>query len=389
MKKAIFLFFLLLLSACNSPAGSALPATPPETSAPEIQSAPQDTPLPAEINAPLIDAPAIVNIDMLDEVYGWAVTATQVIRTNDGGVTWYNVTPPGLTEVGYAVRATYLDHDHAWVQVPDPNNYPNSGALYRTKDGGITWTFNSTQFSGGQMVFLDEDNGWMMADLGVAAGSNVIAIYQTTDGGAAWSFSFTNDPNQPTASDLIPMGGLKSLLTPLNMQTAWVGGVTYAPSIVYLYRTDDSGRTWIQVEVPLPSDVGMAEINVDALRFVSASDGYLVLRISNENYQTAIYVTHDAGDTWALMPTVLPGSGTTEITSAQEIVFYNGQQFYVTRDAAQTWSIAQPDVVFGDFFATMSFANASTGWVIKSDLSDHRSLYKSTDGGRTWFPLIP
>jgi photosystem II stability/assembly factor-like uncharacterized protein len=85
----------------------------------------------------------------------------------------------------------------------------------------------------------------------------------------------------------------------------------------------------------------------------------------------------------------VPGSGTTEIASAQEIVFYNGQQFYVTSDAAQTWGLAQPDIVFGDFFADMSFVNATTGWVIKSDLNDHRSLYKSTDGGRTWFPLIP
>jgi photosystem II stability/assembly factor-like uncharacterized protein len=349
----------------------------------------QDTPLPAEIDAPIVESPPIVFIDMLDEVYGWAVTENQLIRTNDGGITWYNVNPPGLGDMGLVGRTTFLDVNHAWVQVPDRNNLPNSGSLYRTRDGGITWTFNAVQFSGGHMTFLDENNGWVMADLGVAAGSNAVAIYQTTDGGASWSLAFTNDPNLPDAGESIPLGGLKMMLVPLNMQTAWVGGVTYAPSIVYLYRTDDAGRTWTQVDVPLPADVNMSEITVDALRMVNGTDGFLSLRLAGETYRTAFYVTHDAGTSWTLLPTILPGTGTTEILSAQEIVFHNGQQFYVTRDAAQTWSVVEPDVLFGDYFAYMSFANASTGWVIKSDLSNHRMLYKTTDSGRTWVPLIP
>jgi photosystem II stability/assembly factor-like uncharacterized protein len=239
------------------------------------------------------------------------------------------------------------------------------------------------------MAFLDENNGWAMADLGVAAGSNAIAVYQTTNGGAAWSRNFTNDPNLADSSESIPLGGLKSILVPLNMQTAWVGGVVYAPSIVYLYRTDDAGRTWTQVEVPLPEDVNMSEITVDTLEFVSETDGFLALRLAGETYRTAFYVTHDAGKMWMLLPTILPGTGLTQILSAEEIVFYNGQQFYVTRGAAQTWDVVEPNVEFGDFFATMSFANASTGWVIKSDLSDHRTLYKTTDGGKTWIELIP
>ena len=45
---------------------------------------------------------------------------------------------------------------------------------------------SNTPFSRGDLRFLDEDNGWMIADLGVGAGSNAVAIYQTTDGGARW-----------------------------------------------------------------------------------------------------------------------------------------------------------------------------------------------------------
>ncbi len=392
MKRIIELMLIaVLLTACGAKstpiaqAGDALPATPVSDKRTPVATR---TPAPAEISAPLVDAPSIMLLSMLNEKDGWATTQRGVIRTNDGGVTWHNVTPPGIGDVQTA-RLALLDVDHAWMQAPDPNNYPNGGSLYRTKDGGITWTLNSTPFSGGQMAFLDENNGWMMADLGAGAGSQAIAVYQTTDGGTSWSLAYVNDPNQPNAGDTLPLGGLKGMIVPLNMKTAWVGGVTYAPSIVYLYRTDDAGRTWTQIEVPLPADINMSEIDVDAMKFVSGKDGFLALRLLGDTYRTAFYATHDAGNTWSLMTTILPGTGTTEILSAQEIVFYNGQQFYVTRDAAQNWSIADPDVVFGDFFATMSFADASTGWVIKSDVSDHRSLYKTTDGGKTWSELIP
>lgn len=393
MKKSLLLIGLLLLTACSEQASPAAQAEEPLIATPVLDTptpvpSVQGTPVPAEIDAPIVDSPSIQFIDMLDEVYGWAMTQSQVIRTNDGGVTWYDVTPPGLSEVGTA-RTMFLDVNHAWVQAPDPNNSPNSGSLYRTVDGGISWTFNSTPFGGGQMAFLDDNNGWMMADLGVAAGSNAVAIYQTNDGGVSWSLAFTNDPNQLDASEAIPLGGLKSILVPRDMQTAWVGGVVYAPSVVYLYRTDDAGHTWTQVDVTLPADVNMSEVTVDTLKFVSDSDGFLALRLVGETYRTVFYVTDDAGDTWMLLPTILPGTGTTEILSPQEIVFYNGQQFYITRDGAQTWSVANPDIVFGDFFASMSFANASTGWVIKSDLSNQRTLFKTTDGGKTWFQLIP
>jgi photosystem II stability/assembly factor-like uncharacterized protein len=72
------------------------------------------------------------------------------------------------------------------------------------------------------------------------------------------------------------------------------------------------------------------------------------------------------------------------------MVMYNGEQFYITSDAANTWSTVSPDIVFGESFANMEFANISTGWVITFDAAaNHRSLYKTTDGGTTWFPVIP
>ena len=200
------------------------------------------------------------------------------------------------TETGSTVETFILDKDHAWVQKPDFNNFPNNGLLYHTADGGLTWTISSTPFSGGDLSFLDANNGWMLADLGVGAGSNAVAVFQTRDGGATWTQTYTNDPNTPDAGDSLPLGGIKSDLVPLNMQTAWVSGVIYSPGTVYLYRTDDGGHTWSPVNLELPAGAENFELGIDKdqMQFVSANDGFLVVRMSGEATQTAVYTTNDA-----------------------------------------------------------------------------------------------
>ncbi len=329
---------------------------------------------------------------MFNELNGWAVTGAEIVRTNDGGITWYNVSPPDMSETGYNVDTFFLDNDHAWVQKPDPERYPNSGTLYRTIDGGRTWENQVVPFSRGDLNFVDAQNGWAMADLGVGAGSNAVAIFQTADGGNSWEKTYTNDPNEANASDSLPLGGIKADLVPLDINQAWVTGVAYAPGEVYLYRTVDRGKSWKQVTLPLPPGTESFDLGIDRdqMKFVSSTDAYLALRMSGEATQTAVYVTHDAGNTWSLTPTVLDGAGASSFLSRQEAVIYNGEEFQVTRDEAQTWSAVAPDISFADTFADMEFANLMSGWVITIDPStNHRSLYRTMDGGATWLPVVP
>jgi hypothetical protein len=220
--------FTLILSACNISVTS-FPTVPqlPTALPTEIPPTPYpDTPAPPVLAAPVVQSPALVEIQFLNELDAWGITETQVVRTNDGGITWYNVTPPDLAETGITDSTFILDQDHAWVQKPDFNNFPNNGLLYHTADSGLTWIVSSTPFSAGDLSFLDANNGWMLADLGIGAGSNAVAVFQTSDGGATWTQTYTNDPNSKDAGDSLPLGGIKSDLIPLNMQTAWVSGVT-------------------------------------------------------------------------------------------------------------------------------------------------------------------
>ncbi len=390
----ILITFALILAGCNISITS-FPTSPQQPVEPPTEVPPTpypDTPAPPTINAPIVEAPALVEIQFLNELDGWGVTETQIVRSNDGGVTWYNVTPPDVAETGSTVETFILDKDHAWVQKPDFNNFPNNGLLYRTTDGGLTWTISSTPFSGGDLSFVDVNNGWMLADLGVGAGSNAVAVFQTTDSGATWTQTYSNDPNTPGAGNSLPLGGIKSDLVPLNVQTAWVSGVTYSSGTVYLFRTDDGGHNWTQVNLELPAGAENFELDIDKdqMQFVTATSGFLAVRMAGNSTQTAVYTTNDAGNTWTLTPTSIPNAGASDFISAEEAVIYNGQQFYVTRDAAHTWTTISPNIVFGDSFAKMDFVNPNIGWVITFDsTNNHRSLYRTDDGGATWSPVIP
>ena len=383
--RGLLLLLALALSSCSQ---SGAPVSYP--TAPNHPTPFPDTPSPAKIGALLLESPAIVKLDMLNELEGWAVTDKGIARTNDGGITWYDVTPPAVKD-GFDLNTFFLDADHAWLQKSYPDTSSNSGILYRTSDGGMTWQNTIVSFSKVDIHFLDEKNGWVLADLGVATGSNAVSIYQTTSSGNSWNQVYTNDPNVEKPGNSLPFSGIKEGLVPKDMETAWVKGVTYTPGEVYLYRTDDGGQSWKEVSLKLPEGVENAELAIygDQMKFVSPEDGFLAVNISGESNQTAVYVTHNAGDTWTLTPEMLTGAAASDFLSAKEAVIYDGKQFNVTHDGAQTWVSVTPNVDFSDSFAGMEFVNASSGWVTTLDAANHRSLYRTSDGGQTWFAVIP
>ena len=375
------LIALGLLAACapgfSGGPTAGLAAAPPSGS----------TPVPLPIDAPLVDEPQLVSFHMLNETDGWGVTDSAVVRTNDGGTTWHNVSPPGNQSLGYLTSSNFLDGRRAFIDAADPTDPMHAGTLYKTQDGGKTWVSNKLPFGNCQLRFFDDESGWAMVDMGVAAGSNAIAIFRTVDGGARWEQEFINDPTVNGSSDEIPLGGLKQAFAALDTRTAWVGGVIYSPATVYLYRTEDGGRHWAQVALEVPAGSEDAQLSIDAIQFVNANDGFVSMQVSGATNGRAVYVTHDAGKSWMLSPAIVPNGRVADFVSATTGVIFDGGRFQVTHDAGQSWEAVDPDIVFSESFMQMDFVNALTGWVLAFDPTTSRtSVYKTTDGGRTWVP---
>ncbi len=376
IRRTSILLLALMLAACN-------PRLIPKPVTPE-PNVPPPTLTPVPLNAPVVTSPGLTKIAMQDEENGWGISDTAVLRTTDGGTSWYQLTPPNAGKLGYFVASSFLDEQHAWILVPDANDMLK-GTLFRTSDGGVTWESAQVPFGGGDLRFLDAKRGWMMASLGAGAGSMGVAILQTGDGGATWNQTYTNDPNQQNAGASLPLGGLKDGLTPVDMQAAWVGGVTYAPGVIYLYQTQDGGTSWTQANIKIPDGYAQAQFETPGPTLVTAATAYLPVSVSSQNgVLRAIYVSHDGGKTWAETPTMIPQGGAMDFVSEKDGFIWNGTDFYVTHDAAQTWTTVKPDVAFADGFSGMDFVSPTTGFVITSDASGARGLYKTTDGGATW-----
>ncbi len=369
------------LSACGTP--EVVPAPITQSPAPE-----PETPAPAvPVTPQTVASPVPVFIHMLNERQGWGITENNLIRTDDGGETWYDFTPPNVSSLGYSATLTFVDAAHGWMLIPHASD-PFAGTLYRTEDGGLSWTSISVPFGIGVLQFLDAANGWMMASLGVAAGSMGVSIFQTSDGGQHWTQTYTNDPNQPAAGDSLPLGGLKDGLTALDTQTAWIGGITYAPGRIYLYRSNDGGRSWMPGVLQTPPGSAEAEFETRGPIFVSPSDAYLPVQMASQNgVQLIIYVSHDRGETWSLAPQIIPQGGSLDFVSPTDGFVWNGTDFYVTHDGAQTWERVSPDVAFGEEFAGMDFVSPTVGFVLTNDVTGTRKLYKTSDGGATWVLL--
>jgi photosystem II stability/assembly factor-like uncharacterized protein len=376
MKKIFPIILILVLVACKG--------TTPQPVAP---TAVPPTVTPA-IAMPLIDAPQLTQFHFVNENDGWGTTESAIVSTNDGGVTWYNVTPLNVSEVGYASN-DFISAQLAYVLLPNADY--TAGTLYRTSDGGATWVPIAVPFAAAQLQFLETNSGFALAALGAGAGSEAVAVYKTGDGGMNWTRAFINDPTVDGSSDSLPLGGQKSGFAFLNASRGWVVGSVPVDNYIYLYATQDGGTSWTEVNPPLPDGYPQAQTSADSPQFFSATDGILLVHFvspSNPGSMSLAYRTTDGGHTWT-PGQVIPMGRPASFYSFQEGIAWGGGQFYATRDAGQTWGAITPNQDFSDVIASFQFVNALTGWTLTNASGSDPTLYKTTDGGATWTVLIP
>lgn len=400
--KIAMIGLMLVMQACgarpaSAPAPTMVPATkaaisPTEAASPTVAEAtltpvPTETPSPW-LAAPVIPAPQFISLKMISALEGWAIAAQAVLRTQDGGQTWHDVSMPGVSNLVSGTGFSALDENTAWVLVTDPNAPLDAGTLYRTADGGLTWETIPVAFGGGSLEFVDESVGWVMSSLGVGAGSMAVAIFRSADGGLTWNQVYTNDPNLPEAGDSLPLGGLKNNLTAKDAQTAWVAGVIYAPDTIYLYKSDDGGQTWASQSLPPATGIPNFDASTPGLILLNASEAVLPVQFYGDNQQTGFYRSDDGGDTWAFAA-LLSGTGFLDFGSPMDGFFWNGQALYVSTDGGVSWIPQQPNINFGDRVMLMDFADAQHGWIVTYEDNGQRFLYTTEDGGKTWEQLAP
>ena len=241
------------------------------------------------------------------------------------------------------------------------------------------------------VVFVDENTGWY--------GNGAGKLFRTDDGGRTW----TKQLDRP-GSFVRALGFVDADLGFLgNIGPDYFPGVTDATP---LYRTRDGGASWEPVTIDGPAVKGICAIDVLRSPFINAGvlDHRVTIRAGGRVGAPAFLATsRDRGETWtsedlsahtAMILDVqfvservgfICGASSGDVQQSRAVILR-------TEDGGRSWSRVFEGARTFELTWKMSWPTPEVGYVtIQSYDPDvtksARYLAKSTDGGRTWSEL--
>jgi len=273
-----------------------------------------------------------------------------------------------------------------------------SGGLFRTTDGGATWTpiadGKIPLGSMGSIAVADSDPNIIYVGTGSdGVRSNVSTgrgVYRTTDGGMTWQFLGLYNAGQ--------IGAVR--IHPTNPNVAWVAA--YGDAFKRnpdrgVFKTDDGGKTWRKV-LYINDGVGAMDIELQPgnPNMVYAWMSRLERKpwtIISGSRDGGFFRSSDGGNTFtpitAGLPTDLIGKANLAITNAKPDRIYAlvealpGGGMYRSDDAGQTWTLinSQGSLIQRPFYYATLGADPTNADVVYAGAE---SFFKSTDGGKTF-----
>jgi len=312
--------------------------------------------------------------------------------TVDGGVSWSDVTPPGLTVQGgrHWISGFFaLNADDAWVTYGGVGSEARQ-TIIATTDGGRAWRVIGPEPRWCELDFVSISNGWCPA-IGAAPGSATVTLYRTTDGAHSWRV-ISRTSIGGSAPGTLPYGGDKEI----DFRSVTVGWAVFEAPIgtAQLFETEDAGRTWVARHVapaPHSRDGGMFA-GEPVLNGRYGAVGYNIDRRAGS--RTIVYMTTDRGRNWH--PVIPPGPAepwlVDTLTARRWRLFY-GNQILVTGNMGRTWRTITSNHRFPALFYAYNsptgpvapFASDEVGWVVQTEPTSVNTRWRTRDGGNQWY----
>lgn len=277
--------------------------------------------------------------------------------------------------------------------------------IWATHDGGRTWVpsqpicsasgcdpsgdSNSDWILPRSIRFIDDANGWFLVSINYYMNQDRYKIYRTGDGGITWEFvtsSWSGDILTGGATGVEPLDRNHVLFT-----TNELGGAVDVHNELRYFTSENGAKNWEPVKATLPSNP-IADPIWDELRcgietidslppLVVDLDEICSVRKNGEEISHNIHFhSRDGGKSWLYWPQsgdveFIDADTGWQLTANQDSTFDLEQ----THDGGLTWS----RVSTVEWEGQLSFVNEGTGWALAKQ-GDFVSVVITTDGGRTW-----
>jgi photosystem II stability/assembly factor-like uncharacterized protein len=308
---------------------------------------------------------SVSSIDWLSPRVGWMVVLDSQRRsvlyhTQDGGQHWARQ----FATVDSGVSVHFLDATQGVMAEPTPYPGPNP-TLLRTEDGGDHWTTISLAPDVGSNpilpFFLDLLHGWVMVRTGRSDTDEDAVIYRTDDGGIDWAVAASVDPFRWVSHGL-QEEGLKRWLS-FRTESDGLMGALEPDGSVAVYVTHDGGTDWRLVPLPPPRGGWTPGDTLTLLPPTIAADGDGALMLLDASRQTA-----------------RPRVGRPVNLGLPAVFVYH------TTTGGDTWGVPEPapadvDPNLADptFASGASFVNGVSGWLMAG-----ATAWVTSDSGHTW-----
>lgn len=262
-------------------------------------------------------------------------------RSTDGGQTW----TAGTFNAGTGLSMIFaIDANTCWAVF---NTGANQG-LYKTEDGGSTWTKKGTAYGSSSFAnvihFFNDNEGFAQGDpLG-----GYFELYTTTDGGESWT-------RVPESNIPAPVSGEYGIT---GNYSAAGNSIWFGTNMGRIYYSSDKGSSWGVTETPFGST------NVVQPLFKNEDVGIAFRSYLNMGIEPELNVTTDGGATWTSLTVngdmyarwfdFIPGTTSTWLGSSSEP---GSEGISYSLDDGATWN----DLTVGVAVQAPKFMDNETG----------------------------
>jgi photosystem II stability/assembly factor-like uncharacterized protein len=208
--------------------------------------------------------------------WGFSGSPALVLQTVDNGDTWKDITPDDAFGIAYPNAIQFLNNEIGFIAV--------GSGLFKTNDGGESWTVATAPSYIRSIDFIDENNGV----IGLFDGSfaYIGGMYCTSDGGATWQGTFLSSSH----SVVNKVRMINENFVIAVPRSNFFGSVDQLNEV---YVSNDKGLSWLPIPyVELEEDQGLM-----AAAFKNENEWKIGI---GDWEQSKVYKTEDGGLTWNL-----------------------------------------------------------------------------------------